>query len=169
MSFLEWVVAMTDRLTIKLTEENQERFSAIEAYAKLNGMEFGRTPAHLSRNKILNLVIENFYELFLKSENDSQHNYRKQLVKYLRVRDRKLDPNTQKLNRLDLITTHNLYMVLELYRALVLDQDKIDKMESMFVKNSPEFKMVKLLTNQIVQDKNRNFNLKNKSRSDQMK
>lgn len=154
---------MNKKVALKLTSENMERLQAIEAYAKLNGMEFGKTPAHLSRNKILNLIIENFYELFLKSENDTQHDYRKQLVKYLRVRDRKMDPNTQKLNRLDLITTQNLYMVLELYRALVLDQDKIDEMESMFVKNSSEFKMVKLLTNQIVQDRNRNFNLKNKA------
>lgn len=153
---------LDSKINLRLTTENVERLEAIESYAKLNGTSFGKTPIHLSRNRILNLVVENFYELFLNVGENSVVDYRKQLVKYLRVRDRKLDPNTQKLNRLDLLTTQNLYMLLELYRTLVFDQDKIDKMESMFVRDSPEFKLVKLLTNQITQDRNRSFNLRHK-------
>lgn len=153
---------MNNRITVKLTAENQEKFSAIEAYAKINGTYFGNN-SRLSRNKIVNLIIENFYELFLHVDDSKQNkNYKKQYSKYLRVRDQKMDPNTRKLNHLDLLTTQILYMNFELFRTLVLDQDKINNIQSMFVKDSPEFKMAKLLTNQIVQDRNRNFNLKNK-------
>ena len=72
--------------------------------------------------------------------------YRKQLVKYLRVRERNLDPNTAKTKSVRFVNDTKLIyvfrVVLHIWLEILLN-----------------FKPLKLLSNQITCDRNGNFNL----------
>lgn len=147
---------------IRFTPENRDRFELI-----LNYLNSDRYPINgsISNNKALNLCVETFYNLFVETDpNVASKTFNSLINDYQRVRDNSESLVLQKLNRLDRLVSSDKYIAMQIFKNMVLSpDDKILKINSIYARDTFENKFEHVLMNQIQQDRNLNFNLKNKN------